>query len=61
MDRHANESNRHWELALDRPGSAGPAAIRYSAGFAAIIIAETVAGGLQARPSAGNPEMIEMR
>lgn len=38
-----NESSRHWEFALDQPGSAGPATLRYSAGFAAIIIAASFA------------------
>lgn len=38
-----NESGRHWELALDRPGSAGPATLRYSAAFAVAIVAATIA------------------
>lgn len=38
-----NESGRYWELALDRPGSAGPATLRYSAAFAVAIVAATLA------------------
>jgi hypothetical protein len=37
------ESGRHWEFALDQPGSAGPAALRFSAGFAILIVAATAA------------------
>jgi diguanylate cyclase (GGDEF)-like protein len=37
------DSNRHWDLALDQPGSAGPQTLRLSVGFAALIIAATVA------------------
>lgn len=38
-----SESGRHWELALDRPGSAGPATLRYSVAFALTIVAATIA------------------
>lgn len=43
LDCCVTESDRRWDFALDQPGSASPATLRYSAGFAAIIIAATVA------------------
>ena len=42
-DIAVSPSDRHWEFALDLPGSAGPSALRYSAGFAAALIAATLA------------------
>jgi hypothetical protein len=43
MEYRVNEPDQHWELALDRPGSAGPATLRNSTTFAVIIIAVTIA------------------
>jgi hypothetical protein len=33
---------RQWDLALDQPGSAGPATLRLAAGFAALVVAAAV-------------------
>lgn len=43
MEYRVNEPEQHWELALDRPGSAGPATLRNSTTFAVIVIAVTIA------------------
>ncbi len=37
-----SDTIRQWDLALDQPGSAGPATLRFAGGFAALVVAAAV-------------------